>query len=438
MNLEMSASIEDQNNIREWHIDIEEHIDIEDTLEWTNQGYCIFRVPQSIRKVNEEAYTPKLISIGPFHHGKEELAEMEKQKPRYMESFLKRITMIKMEEISAFVKNKEQCIRNCYAETFMVPRDEFVKMILDDAIFIVELFWRHHKGDTSDLLQNIPVVHNALKFDFQLLENQLPYFVLEKVYKLAFVGPGIADNPSFMDLSYKFFGGYLFKSLPRSPMEVKHFTDLRRSVLLIKEGCFSNSRSDSRVNSNVNIGSLPCAVKLRESGVKFIGIERKDLLDIRFRKRSFFNIHDQLQIPCLEVRDETECLFRNIMALEQCYYSFDTRICNYVDMIDCLINTERDVDLLVGKGIISNHLGDNASVANMFNKLCSQICLSNSCYYNLCEELKAHYNNRWNKTKAKLRSVYFSNVWRGTATIAAIIILLLTILQTICSIMQVI
>ncbi|XP_031248811.1 UPF0481 protein At3g47200-like, partial [Pistacia vera] len=378
-------------------------IDIEDTLEWTYQGYCIFRVPQSIRKVNEEAYTPKLISIGPFHHGKEELAEMEKQKPRYMESFLKRITMIKMEEISAFVKNKEQCIRNCYAETFMVPRDEFVKMILDDAIFIVELFWRHHKGDTSDLLLNIPVVHNALKFDFQLLENQLPYFVLEKVYKLAFVGPGIADNPSFMDLSYKFFGGYLFKSFPRSPMEVKHFTDLRRSALLIKEGCFSNSRSDSRVNSNVNIGSLPCAVKLR-----------------------------------LEVRDETECLFRNIMALEQCYYSFDTRICNYVDMIDCLINTERDVDLLVGKGIISNHLGDNASVANMFNKLCSQICLSNSCYYNLCEELKAHYNNRWNKTKAKLRSVYFSNVWRGTATIAAIIILLLTILQTICSIMQVI
>ncbi|XP_031273361.1 UPF0481 protein At3g47200-like [Pistacia vera] len=268
MNLEISASIEDQNNRREWHIDTE------DNLEPTHHGYCIFRVPQCILEVKEGAYTPKLISIGPFHHGKEELAEIEKQQPRYVESFLKRITMIKMEEISAFVKNKEQCIRNFYAETFMVPRDEFVKMILDDATFIVELLWRYHKGDTSDLLRNIPAVHNALKFDLQLLENQLPYFVLKKVYKLAFVGLGIADNPSFMDLSYKFLRGYLFKSLPSSPMEVKNFADLRRSVLLIKEGCFSNSRSDSRVNSNVNIGSLLCAMKLRESRVNFMGIER--------------------------------------------------------------------------------------------------------------------------------------------------------------------
>ena len=37
---------------------------------------CIYRVPQKLRKVNEDAYAPMLISIGPFHQGKENLKKM--------------------------------------------------------------------------------------------------------------------------------------------------------------------------------------------------------------------------------------------------------------------------------------------------------------------------------------------------------------------------
>lgn len=43
-----------------------------------NQGYIstdslsrsIFRVPNHLRKVNEAAYEPQAVSIGPYHHGK--------------------------------------------------------------------------------------------------------------------------------------------------------------------------------------------------------------------------------------------------------------------------------------------------------------------------------------------------------------------------------
>jgi len=36
---------------------------------------CIYKVPDKLRKVNEEqdAYTPKLDSIGPFHHNLQQL-----------------------------------------------------------------------------------------------------------------------------------------------------------------------------------------------------------------------------------------------------------------------------------------------------------------------------------------------------------------------------
>ncbi|KAK0608906.1 hypothetical protein LWI29_037856 [Acer saccharum] len=40
---------------------------------------CIYRVPKDLRKINEAAYTPQVISIGPLHHGEKEFFEMEKQ-----------------------------------------------------------------------------------------------------------------------------------------------------------------------------------------------------------------------------------------------------------------------------------------------------------------------------------------------------------------------
>ena len=43
----------------------------------------IYKVPPALRKVNHDAYTPMLISIGPFHHKDEKLKNMEELKLRY-------------------------------------------------------------------------------------------------------------------------------------------------------------------------------------------------------------------------------------------------------------------------------------------------------------------------------------------------------------------
>ena len=47
----------------------------------------IYKVPNPLRKENEEAYTPQVVSIGPFHHKNEKLKAMEKHKERYFRSF---------------------------------------------------------------------------------------------------------------------------------------------------------------------------------------------------------------------------------------------------------------------------------------------------------------------------------------------------------------
>ncbi|XP_062173701.1 uncharacterized protein LOC133879181 [Alnus glutinosa] len=137
-------------------------------LEWPE--CCISRVPKKLRKISEEAYTPKLISIGPFHHGGNEFKDMEKQKVRCFTDFLKRtgksmkdlLEIIKVDEEKISHCYSEEKISHCYSEDCILGSDDhFVKMILLDTIFIIELFLKCHYPlqpyicNYADLLDNL-------------------------------------------------------------------------------------------------------------------------------------------------------------------------------------------------------------------------------------------------------------------------------------------
>uniref|UniRef100_A0A7N2MSV0 Uncharacterized protein n=1 Tax=Quercus lobata TaxID=97700 RepID=A0A7N2MSV0_QUELO len=90
---------------------------------------CIYRLPGYLRKWNEEAYTPQVISIGPYHHENPRLIAMEEHKERYFRSFMKRIER-SLEYLVGTVRELEEHIRRCYEETIDLTSDSFVKMIL--------------------------------------------------------------------------------------------------------------------------------------------------------------------------------------------------------------------------------------------------------------------------------------------------------------------
>ncbi|KAJ4705205.1 hypothetical protein OWV82_022015 [Melia azedarach] len=401
---------------------------------------CIYRVPKDLRRINKAAYTPKVISIGPIHYGKDELADMELQKIRFKREFSKRISVEKWQEFITFIEKHEQYIRNCYEEKPKNQKIEFITMILYDAIFIIELFLRYFYRIECEFLLFKPRVRAAIRLDLQLLENQLPYFLIKGLYMLAFpeTNPKAERYPPFFLLACLFFQDVMFDGIPEE-VEVKHFTDLRRYILI-------------RIHPKQSFGfpgSLPCAHRLQESGVNFKSASTECLLDLKFEKKMLripcFNVFKipiwkvcELQIPRIQIVDGTECLIRNVMALEQCHYPMQTHVCNYIDLLDVLIDTEEDVNCLVEAGVISNHMGDNKTVADIINKLSLQISGSPSCYFEIVKGLKSHNDKSWNHAKATLRSVYFSNLWRGTATFCAIMLLFLTLIQTICSILQVV
>ena len=134
-----------------------------------------------------------------------------------------------------------------------------------------------------------------------------------------------------------------------------------------------------------------------------------------------------LELQSFLVGDATECVIRNLMAFEQRHHPGETYICNYIVLLDHLINTAEDVDLLVEKKVLVNWLGNNKAVATLINKLCIQIVEGNqSCYYELSERIHGHYSSYWSKLMATLTHEYFRDFWRGTTTLVAIVVLFFT------------
>jgi hypothetical protein len=111
------------------------------------------------------------------------------------------------------------------------------------------------------------------------------------------------------------------------------------------------------------------------------------------------------------------------MALKQCHYPSDTYICNYVLLLDCLITTKEDVYLLVDKKVIVSRRGSSKTVTTLINTLGHQTVERESYYHHLYKWLNQHYDNSWNHLMASLTSVYFRDFWRGTATVAGILVL---------------
>ncbi|XP_021811160.1 UPF0481 protein At3g47200-like [Prunus avium] len=407
---------------------------------------CIYRVPERLRNVKKKAYTPQVVSIGPLHHGSKNLEAMEDHKLRYLNCFLAR-TEVGLKTYFKKIEEKEDELRRYYEDTKKFNTAAFLNIILVDAAFVIELLLRNKseeklRDDNAWIFKKPWVLQNILP-DMLMLENQLPFFILEDLYSLTGAQTGV---PSIIQLSYKFFQQALRleEDLEKRPAfreyfmsrdsEPSHFVDFIRTLHLLD---FNTPKPGGPLNStregNGGLRSTPSVTKLHQAGVKFHkNGSRKNLFDIEFNK-------DTVEIPKIEIHDYTELTLRNLIAFEQCH-CVDKYISDYVFILDKFVNTPKDVELLVENGIVVNTLGDNNKVSVMINKLCSKVAPNHGNYYfgTLAEGLNKYYDKPTNKWKANWRQKYFNTPWAAISLIAAVILLILTVIQTVCSIISVI
>ncbi|XP_040999069.1 UPF0481 protein At3g47200-like [Juglans microcarpa x Juglans regia] len=395
----------------------------------------IYRVPHSLRELNKEVYTPQVISIGPFHYRSQKLQSMEIYKLRYFRRFMERITKINRDEmLASIIQDSEERVRGCYAEAISFDSDTLRQIILVDATFIIEFFLRawsvEFLRDDGSIEAEPWALLSWIKSDLILLENQLPFFIIEKLYELLPLDQSPSIYPSsFLELTFNFFEFMNIQLIRHDEIdseEVLHFVDLLRYFYLPPDQNRLPNRSFKVVHK------MYCASQLAEAGLKFKASSSGSILDLKLNE-------GVLEIPRFTLRNATEIYARNLMALEQCVYQFERYVTDYFMMLDFLTNTGKDVDLLIQQGILVNEMGTNNIRPPFAGNLCTGISFRDVSddYYDICRQLVDFHRKHWYVIlKSSLKHDYFRTPWMGAATIGAIILLIFTLIQTVCAVIS--
>jgi hypothetical protein len=180
-----------------WIIGIKECLEVQEE-EKKELCVSVFNVPKELLAVKPEAYIPQCISIGPYHHWRSELYNMERYKLAAARRFQKRIQGLGMFEsvvVEEFKKHEWQ-IRSCYHKFIDYKEETLSWLMALDAAFLLEclqFYVRHadqsshsdfkHLGSVLDP-NATRAVHNSIVRDLMMLENQLPVFLLQKLLEL--------------------------------------------------------------------------------------------------------------------------------------------------------------------------------------------------------------------------------------------------------------
>ncbi|XP_042501407.1 UPF0481 protein At3g47200-like [Macadamia integrifolia] len=432
--------------------------------------YSIYRLPAT--QVNEmpEAYIPHRVSIGPIYHGWQHLKAMEARKMQCLQKFLNReppeAAAATLSDYIKAVRDLEERAYQCYAEVDVekFKGQSFVMMMVVDGCFLLKLLldWNHEDKTFSEAKWSFIVLHDLI-----LVENQLPMFVLDELYRVFIKGMrsdictqrlyGHISDVFVPRISRMLLGkdNIIDKSSPNIQQLIqdtpKHLLDFVRRFLISPpspKSFKSHLRSarafapsglcggrDGDPPEEVDILSfikdnkvprIRCARELEKAGVKFQKNNNPtSLTDIKFDDNT-----GVLTIPGLVIDHRTESILRNLVAYEQ-YTDDYSNITEYAAFMDGLIDSREDVDLLNEYGIVVIMLGDPTQVSRLFNNLLKDVVVPIWDTVPVRVRLEHCYNIRCHKWKASLMLNYFNSPWSFISLVAAIILLTLTVIQTI-------
>uniref|UniRef100_A0ACD6ANC7 Uncharacterized protein n=1 Tax=Avena sativa TaxID=4498 RepID=A0ACD6ANC7_AVESA len=191
---------------------------------------------------------------------------------------------------------------------------------------------------------------------------------------------------------------------------------------------------------------MPSAMEMHGAGIKFRTSMTNSLVDVHFRT-TMLRWSRVLTMPRVTVDDSTEYLYLNLMAFERLHCCFNTHVTAYVRFMDNLIESARDVALLCSKGVLKNMLGSNQELAHLFNGTLVKGALMGK-YMDMDDDnpaqpmplktsastvqskVKNHCRMASYKWRAILWRTYFRNPWAFISLVAALILLVATLVQT--------
>ncbi|XP_058068873.1 UPF0481 protein At3g47200-like [Magnolia sinica] len=444
--------------IKEWFIPIFGEDDHQQPEPEAKSKHPIPKAPAKFREYKQEKkyFDPRVVSLGPYHHGKDLLKPMEKYKITAAKQFVDdlkdetggRGTIYKkFMELTGVWKgfyDAEMVPKRISDDAEMVTKrisdHDFARMMFLDGCFV--LYFIENELPFDGRATMLEISNNLIPLiirDMFLIENQLPFEVLDALINLRWgsISEGKEKILKFIEwkvfIPMGFFGIdhfiMAFLGLPiDQPLDERpfhgslHLLDILRNILLDfpPSNGAENDSSEQR-----NFGSV---TELKEIGIRFEKRYMQPLMDISFEEHLLF---PRLLLPTMFINDTTISLLLNLTAFEMCSdIHSGCGVTSYIRFMDSLINHEADVKELRSKGILHHSLGSDDEVARLFNTWPGDVRNDIQLYSGISTQIFEHRNRKVKISIAKWLKKYFGSPWTAISFVAAVLLLVFTAIQT--------
>jgi len=405
------------------------------------------------------AYEPQVVSLGPLHFGKPQLGKYETFKNKLPEILAERAGRPPFKNLVEDMIHQSSKIRQWYEFRHIChySDEELGWISARDGLFLLrflrKIFTREWDCDQAtryfflqnqlpsaveeDImkLENQTAMFATVQEDIMKVENQIPIFALQTI--LQWQAGTDLDLSSILRHIWYTLSPFLYKREKLDSYVLAGPSLKPDSHLLgfVYENITCSSDPTDHTEHNrmwkkKRYITLPSAVELRRKGVKFAA-HVEHLNEIRFDGRTC-TIH----LPTIEMDERTYAVMSNLVAFEALVCKKDTKpLMCYVDFMDRLISTAADVEVLRNGGIIHNGLGTDAEVVNVWKRM--RKTMGKGEYEPIDSAIDAvitfYTNYEYIRICTEIKEKYFPRVYLVVSTLAACIVLLLSVLQTILS-----
>ncbi|XP_031502826.1 uncharacterized protein LOC116265950 [Nymphaea colorata] len=387
------------------------------------------------------AYKPKdalFLSIGPYHAGHAHTLE-----DSVLNLVLQRTQISSTSDVvnalrSVALKEKE-CYEGADTIDLLPDDDEFVMALVRDGCFVIELIHimttEPHPFPTivTWFSPTIYSVNNTLlrhiMLDLLRVQNQIPMDFLQLLYShLKYT------DPPFQIVVNKFLNFYFMQTFEVPNLaDACHLLDAARMKFLpMKVG--QSSVAGSATGACFSPGNFAemsvgySAIDLEDSGITISQADEGMVTwDPRPAWRPF------LKLPPIRINRDSDYIFRNMVAYEQRLAEDANHplqpVSSYLRLLSDLVLTAADARVLTVKGIIVNQLGSLDDIVNFFKDLELGDTYGIDMLSETRTKINQHCEKKWIAKLADLRRTYFRSPWSYCSLAAALILLILTLLQ---------
>ncbi|CAD6255450.1 unnamed protein product [Miscanthus lutarioriparius] len=351
------------------------------------------RYPTCLGAVDKSYTVPRIVAIGPYHHGLEHLKQAEKVKHVAACHCIGDVQLLE-EMYEKFVSVADDA-RRFYDKDVIegISYDDFRHMMFFDACFL----------NTRELTN---IFH-----DVMLLENQLPWKVVEKV--LSFMAEDDPDGPS---IPKRFVYKLRYCMQPddhrERPEEEESFNwddEYRPPHLLgllhyyiVGRRSYIDKEKDEEPK---NLSFFVSAMDLAEIGITLKANKTMQLLDMHLNQKG--DVFIELSLAPLSLDRHRASHLVSMAAFELCTIeSFgarsardeDSAVCSYVMLLANLVYREEDVQELRERGLLQRGGGlTNSEALAFFTSV--QGLRFGPCYTRIMKQIKNYRDNSRMKTK---------------------------------------